>query len=587
MALLENQIKAILKAPSKKGLIGKAVSLERRVRFHTEANLNSSDIAQPTFEFLDWVSKLIPRDKYQVFLELFKFPLATTEVVEDVYRELERVFNSRNFAASYQFVDRTLSDDWDKYKRNVLDEPNIWKKTGWQKMKTSPNSILVVDLPSTQTSDRPEPYFYWLNISNVIDFSTDNGKELNWIVFKQDDDKIAVIDELSYRVFSVKNNEIVRLELQNEHSLGFCPARFFWSNQLTDNDKELKKNPIMKELSNLDWYLFFSTSKQYLDLYAPYPIYSAYETECDYENSESGEYCDGGFIKDADDNYILHAGGEPHKCPVCSDRKIAGPGSFLQIPIPSVEDGVVDLKNPVQITTIDRDSLDYNVKECERLKQNIISSIVGQNGNVSEKEAINTTQVSANFESKTSVLNNLKTNFEEAQKFIDDTICTLRYGEDFISSSINWGTEFYVYSIRDLYEKYDTAKKAGMSQAELDSIANQILEVEYKNNPAMLQRLIILKQLEPYRHYTVSEVLDMHQKGVLNKEKVILKVNFNDYVDKFERENTNIIDFGSLKPFDEKISIINKTLLDYVNREQLESWPTAGAAESRTSTAGS
>ena len=78
------------------------------------------------------------------------------------------------------------------------------------------------------------------------------------------------------------------------------------------------------------------------------------------------------------------------------------------------------MRNPVQITTIDKESLEYNVKECERLKNEIIISVVGSGGTVSEKEAINETQVSANFESKTAVLNALKTNFESAQKSMED-----------------------------------------------------------------------------------------------------------------------------------------------------------------------
>jgi len=582
MALLENQIKELLKVRSKQATISCAINLEKRVRFHTEANLNSSDITSPSNDFLTWVNTLIPKDKFAVFQSLFKFPLATTGVVEDVYRELERVFSSRNYSANYQFTDKTLSDDWDYYRQHFLKEPTIWKEIGWQKMKTSPNSVLIVDMPTVQTTDKPEPYFYWLDICHVLDYSTKDGHSIDYIIFTQEGEKIAVIDELSYRVYAFKDNEVGALLTINAHELGYCPARFFWSQQLTDEQKELKKNPITKELSNLDWYLFFSTGKQYLDLYAPYPIYSAYEVACDFENNETGEYCDGGFLKNADSHYQVYQDGSLHKCPVCSDKKIAGPGSFIQIPIPSVEDSISDLKNPVQITTIDIDSLDYNVKECERIKLNIITSIIGTNGNVSEKEAINTTQVSANFESKTSVLNNLKTNFERAQKFVEDTVCKLRYGKGFISSAINWGTEFYVYSVEDLYKKYEIAKKNGTNQSELDAISKQILEVEYKNNPVQLQRLLLMKQLEPYRHYTLDEVLSMADKGFLSKEEILLKINFNSYIDRFERENTNLIEFGSFLQLDKKLFIVKQTLLLYVREEKTDSAPvdkTAGGAQ--------
>lgn len=567
MALELNQIKQILQKPTKRQTIQKAVNMQRRLRFHTETNVAVSDINQPTTIFLDWVRQLLPKDKFNIFLHLFKFPLSTPAVVEDVYRELERVFYSRNSSSSYQFTDSELAEDWSQYKKNNLNEPEVWKTTGWKRMQVSPNSILVVDLPQVQTSLRPEPYFYWLEIDAVIDYQTFrlDENQFEWLIFKQPEHRIAVFDDTSIRVYQLnEKNEIQSLISEAKHDLGYCPARFFWSTQLNEKNKDLKKNPITKELSNLDWYLFFSISKQHLDLYAPYPIYSAYEADCNFENNETGDYCDGGFLRNAKGEYKILNDGTVEKCPCCSEKRIAGPGSFLEVPIPNQSEGIADMRNPVQITTIDKDSLDYNVNECARLKNEIVISVVGSGGTVSEKEAINETQVTANFESKTSVLNALKTNFELAQKFVEDTVCKLRYGGAFISSSVNWGTEFYVFTVAELYSKYKQAKENGASNSELDAISQQILEVEYRNNPLVLQRMLILKQLEPYPHKTLDEVLKLYEKGLLNENLVKLKINFSTLVEKFERENINIIEFASNKPMREKIDIINKKLLEYV-----------------------
>ena len=566
MGLELNQIKQILQKPTKRQLIQKAVNLQRRLRFHTETNVAVSDINQPASLFLDWVKSLLPKDKYNIFLQLFRFPLSTPAVVEDVYRELERVFYSRNSSSSYQFTDSELSEDWAEYRKSNLNEPDIWKTTGWKKMQVSPNSILVVDLPQIQTSSRPEPYFYWLEIDAVIDYEISKDNVFEWLIFKQPENRIAVFDNNSIRVFQLnEKNEIQSIISEAFHDLGYCPARFFWSSQLNECSNDLKKNPITKELSNLDWYLFFALSKQHLDLYAPYPIYSAYEADCNFENNETGDYCDGGFLRNEKGEFKIMANGMVEKCPCCSEKRIAGPGSFLEVPVPNQSEGIADMRNPVQITTIDKDSLDYNVSECVRLKNEIIVSVVGSGGNVSEKEAINETQVAANFESKTSVLNALKTNFELAQKFVEDTVCKLRYGNAFISSSISWGTEFYVFTVAELYAKYKQAKENGASNSELDAISQQILEVEYRNNPLVLQRMLILKQLEPYPHKTLDEVLKLFEKSLLNENLVKLKINFSTLVERFERENINIIEFASNKPMREKIDIINNKLLEYVS----------------------
>ena len=570
MGLELNQIKQILQKPTKRQVIQKAVNMQRRLRFHTETNIAVSDINQPTTLFLDWVKSLLPKDKFNIFLQLFKFPLPTPAVVEDVYRELERVFYSRNSSSSYQFTDSELAEDWAQYKKSKLNEPEVWKTTAWKRMQVSPNSILIVDLPQIQTSARPEPYFYWLEIDAVIDYQSSSKDEnlFDWLIFKQPENRIAVFDDTSIRVCQLnEKNEIQSLVSEASHDLGYCPARFFWSSQLNEKNKDLKKNPISKELSNLDWYLFFSISKQHLDLYAPYPIYSAYEADCNFENNETGDYCDGGFLRNAKGEYKILNDGTVEKCPSCSEKRIAGPGSFLEVPIPNQSEGVADMRYPVQSTTIDKDSLEYNVNECIRLKNEIVVSEVGSGGTVSEKEAINETQVTANFESKTSVLNALKTNFELAQKFIEDTVCKLRYGSAFISSSINWGTEFYVFTVTELYSKYKQAKDNGASNSELDAISQQILEVEYRNNPLVLQRMLILKQLEPYPHKTLDEVLKLYEKKLINEKLVKLKINFSTLVEKFERENINIIEFASNKTLREKIDIINNKLLEYVSED--------------------
>lgn len=577
MGLELNQIKQILQKPTKRQTIQKAVNMQRRLRFHTETNIAVSDINQPTTIFLDWVKHLLPKDKFNIFLQLFKFPLPTPAVVEDVYRELERVFYSRNSSSSYQFTDSELAEDWSQYRKSNLNEPEVWKTTAWKRMQVSPNSILVVDLPLVQTSTRPEPYFYWLEIDSVIDYELSKQDEnlFNWLIFNQPEHRIAVFDDTSIRIYQLnEKNEIQSLVSEAQHDLGYCPARFFWSTQLNEKNKDLKKNPITKELSNLDWYLFFALSKQHLDLYAPYPIYSAYEADCNFENSETGDYCDGGFLRNAKGEYKILNDGTVEKCPCCSEKRIAGPGSFLEVPIPNQTEGVADMRNPVQITTIDKDSLDYNVNECARLKNEIVISVVGSGGTVSEKEAINETQVTANFESKTSVLNALKTNFELAQKFVEDTVCKLRYGGAFISSSVSWGTEFYVFTVTELYSKYKQAKENGASNSELDAISQQILEVEYRNNPLVLQRMLILKQLEPYPHKTLDEVLKLYEKKLIDENLVKLKINFSTLIEKFERENINIIEFASNKPMREKIDIITNKLLEYVTEND-----TTGTAE--------
>lgn len=562
-------INDILKTAVHKPVIAKAITLQRRIRLHAEPDtFMQYEGAIALTEFLNWVEKLLPLDKFSVFKQLLRAPLPTAELVDKISRELRLVFSSRNASESYQFSDTALLTDWLNYKKTVLNEPTIWQSEGWKQFMLSPNSVLIVDLPKKQSSQLPEPYFYWLQIDRVVDYRTPDGTHFDWIAFRQADNVLVVIDAEAYYTYIIENEKAILAD-KAEHSLGYCPARFFLTESMTTAQKDLKINPLVKALSDLDWYLFFAISKRHLDSYAAYPIYSAYQADCDFKNEETGEYCDGGFLRNAEDNYIMQNDGTLKRCPKCGQRKLAGPGSFIELPIPNQVEGIADLRNPVQITTIDRDSLDYSVKEVSRLENKIFVDVVGSDvdNDVQGKEAINEAQIAANHKSRTAVLNDIKGEFEAAEKFVNDTICRLRYGKGFTSSSISLGTEFYIHTSAELYKRYNLAKSAGVSASELSVISSQIFEVEHGNNPDTLRRIQLLKQLEPYQHKTIDELIRLHDVGMLNKADLELKLNFDAYIDKFERENGNILQYMANSSIAARIEAIRKKLISYINTE--------------------
>ena len=521
-------------------------------------------VTQALGDFLGMVEKLIPHDKFVIFQTLFRFPVKTNEVMSEVFDKLSRIFEGRNPAFSYQFATTEQRDDWEWYRQEKLGEPAIWSTKGWEFFQTEINSVMIVDLPVEQEAgDRyPQPYFYWLPLRDVVEYKADKTTgQMSYIIFRQKDNKLAVIDDESYRIFESKDDMPEGEPLiENRHDLGYCPARFFWSEPMSLEFPDIKRSPVTKALDNLDWFLFFSISKRHLDLYGSYPIYSGYEQDCNFHNDNTGDYCDGGFLKNRKGEWLWDANGLV-PCPKCHDHRITGAGSFVEVPVPI--EGQPDLRHPVDMLTVDRQSLDYNVEEEKRLRSTIITSIVGQNEEVTQREAVNEQQIKANFESQATVLNRVKKGFEEAQKWVDDTCCRLRYGTLFLSSSVSYGTEFYLFSTDELRERYKTAKETGMSESELDALHQQIIETEYRNNPQQLQRMLILAELEPYRHLTRNEVANLYQTGIVSVEDYLVKLNFADFIRRFERENMNIIEFGSATAYDTKISTIKEQLRAY------------------------
>lgn len=80
---------------------------------------------------------------------------------------------------------------------------------------------------------------------------------MDWIIFRQPDKRIAVIDDERYRVFAEDDGgNIGELLVDNPHDLRYCPARFFWNEPMNLREPDVKQSPLTKELEALDWFLF-------------------------------------------------------------------------------------------------------------------------------------------------------------------------------------------------------------------------------------------------------------------------------------------------------------------------------------------
>ena len=110
-----------------------------------------------------------------------------------------------------------------------------------------------------------------------------------------------------------------------------------------------------------------------------------------------------------------------------------------------------------------------------------------------------------------------------------------------------------------------TGERGGASTAELDALADRITENQYRNNPAQLQRAKVLSDLEPFRHMTVAEVVELFGKGAVSELEMKIKTHFGEYIRRFERENLNVVDYEATLPYYKKIELINNKLKEYAN----------------------
>lgn len=561
-----------LNSPKNGGQLVEARNHEQRLVMHTEPITSTAYFPQNALrEFQQKVKALLPEDKYKRFIQLLPTPLDTIESTKSIFDELSKVFNTQDGFKKVDFVTSELAEDFNEY-LNKIEDNNFWPTKGFDALKNQICSLIVVDMPAVQKTLRPEPYYYILNTELIIDVDYNGySGRVEYVAFSQKEKKAVVICDEFYRTFQKLDGGEWTLLNESPHTtyteggevsdgLGYCPVEPFYKKNIAGSNGVNKRAPITDVLGKLDWLLFWRTSVKYFELYAAWPPFVVYETECHYRDA-NGNACDNGFITyNSWDGEVNKK--SSYQCPACAKKELIGPGTVFTVPTPRNNNdfNMLDGDGPVKSVDAPVETLQYVTNRIKELEDEIYLACVGYDGDSLNNKAVNETQVSANFESKEAVLDGIKNEFQRAQKFVIDTMAKLRYGNYFVKSIVDWGNEYFLHTVDTLTQQLKDARANGMPMYYIASLRDRVIQTSSKNNPDEQNRNEILAQLEPYPDLGLQNIALIKDDDPIN---YTIKLNFTTFIQQFERENGNIVTFGSLLDKDKKISIIKQKLEEY------------------------
>jgi hypothetical protein len=583
--LTKAQAEELIKTPANAKEIRRARQKRIRHQLHTEPETDTLSLGPGHWRFLEWVRKILKNDEsYQRFRELYRPPVFTNELTESIFSAFEKVFEAENSYEKFNFTDAELENDAADYRKRLGDF-QFWETQGFETFKNSIDNVVVVDLPALDetgnmvTSDgKPQPYYYILDIDNLHDINNTRVKGVDetgevffyfkteYVIFKGSGDTMYVFDDTFYRTYLYKDGNVTFVS-EAAHGLTFCPARSFWTTPLNSATTIQKRSPITNSLSELDWLLFFSIARKYLELYAPFPLYIIYKGACTYKTEGKAKAkCVDGYLKYEGKDWNADLTGR-EKCPKCSNTLKVGPGGIIELRVPKDKEDPDLMANPMKIIPAERTSLDYMQLAIKEKYDAIFDNCVGKGTEIANKQAQNEMQIQASFESKTAVLLKIKRNFEIIHSFALDTVFKLRYGDSYQGCTIDYGDQFFLKDEETQTDELQTAITAGAPSYEIATRRKEIWNVTYRNNPDMLERMKILRELEPFPDTSLVDVIQtmLPVKGLVSLKDVIIKLNFNSFIDRFEREQTNLLQFGSALPFDKKIDSIQEELDAYAD----------------------
>ena len=134
---------------------------------------------------------------------------------------------------------------------------------------------------------------------------------------------------------------------------------------------------------------------------------------------------------------------------------------------------------------------------------------------------------------------------------------------------INNDTYFKEFNIAPLIKR--------LKSSDIIGIVCPKLRFAWGNNPIQYARMQLLKQLEPYQDSDIEQLSNMLIKGLVDKNKFMIKLNFEDFVMRFERENMDILEFGKQLPLTKNIEIITNIFIDYVDDQETIERPNQAA----------
>lgn len=514
---------------------------QNRLRFHTETELVKSELSPYYNDFIGWICtekpELLPGDKVERFKQLLTCPLSTNQLTEAIALSWSRVFEADDKFFRYDFDNPEEEKDWEEYR-----DCEFWETDGFKAMINAIDSVWVVDLPSEQSGEKPEPKDMLIDISNVIDLSVNRNGECNYLIFTLND-KLFVYDSKYIRTFDYKDKELKGDPIEFDHGLTYCPARMFWTTLLNSKNYINHKAPLTNVLTELDWLLVHKTFKKNMDIANSYPILVTY--------------------KIGDDSTDLVR--EDNKGRNGSEQKtlggaFVGPGTILQLDVPM--EGQPDLMaNPVKWIAPEIDTLKFHVSEDVRLTDYIYKTAVGIDKEPKNDQAQNEKQVLASFENQTIILLNIAKNFENVQTFADKVKIAIRYNKE-VNVSISYGSKFFLKTAEDLMKEVESLSS---DEVMSDAVYKELIDAKFRNDTGGVLRARVMRDLDPLPGKTIDEVILIKNAGGIDDTVFKIKMNFLNYVLRFEREQLPLDQFFKGDDYSNRINKVKEEFVKYAS----------------------
>jgi hypothetical protein len=506
------------------------------------------------------LSNRLTAEKFKTIQKYFTFPLKVCSVTSDILQNLYYCFNGQNAAFDIESRNESINESLE-YLTQDLQLRKWIEEHGKRVLKSECNSVVVLDI-----DEQGKPKLIYVENDDIEGYELNEDGTFKFIIFEhsesedESEERYAFYDDEYYRVI-LKKGTTYKLETEVKHTVGYCPATFFYNNPLYCKDDFQRSVPLSIVTGALVEWQLFETFIYYAEHYSVFPIIEYPESGCNNTNCVDGIIQPVPILNDLNE---VTSYTQPQECPTCAKKAFIGAGTAIGIEV-SESAEIQDTRGIVRFIVPDITSLEFAEKKQAEKEQFIKINTVGYSKAIGS-QAVNELQVRSLMESRRRAIIDVKEQFEKLYKWIVKTMGRVLYNVDVIVQA-NYGTEFFLLGESELIAMITEAKKAGLTSAEIGELHKMLISTKYKNDPEKAKKMLLFSELEPVPFDTIEEAKIKFLDGVLTKEDYFLKANFYNLIKRFERENGSITDFGEELEEAANVEKIQDTLYYYVNQK--------------------
>ncbi len=562
MSLSNDQAIKAAQNPPNRSEVRKGTKQQSRLRLFT-LPLGADDIDKETAwdEAKRNLASKLSVEKYNAILKYYTFPLSIVNISSDMALDLYKVFDGRNAVFSNDYPNDRLKESANA----MFAEMNIhaWiEEEGKKVLSHAPNTVVVID--KDQNGD---PVLLAVPNERLEGYELDKDGNFKYIVFLHSEGvdeygkkwvKHGVYDDMNYNVVTQKDNVFTNEVFP--HTLGACPARFFFDNPLISKHHFKRSIPFSPIVGVMGQWQTFDLFDFYQDHFAAFQVVQYADSGCD-------QGCDNGKIHyraELDDDGIELQPAYWEECSTCANKQLIGPGTSVGIVV-STDSADQDTRDVFKFVAPEIAPLEYVGEKQKGRERFMKENVVGFSDAITN-EAINETQIKALVESRKKPLLFIKTFLEDLDVWIHESTVKLVYNAEMTRNS-NYGTEWFILTVDEILKVIEQAKISGAQSTYIQQLNMLLISTEYKGDPNLTQYMLISADLEPNPYDSQQEARDKYKEGMMTAEDYYIKSNFTDLLGQFQRENGSIVNWGSELTYDEKIKRIKQNLVFYTNQK--------------------